>query len=263
MYFLCTRFPVELFSASHPSAFIMGHRHLRSLPLRSTCAGLRDSTRGVGFAFGADVFERFCRANRVQLLVRAHEGPDARQDYPSANPKRSAVSRGGERRGDVRTEGGQNVNTRKQGGPASTPTGCGATSSTSNNSVHVRTSTHSQQAFTSAHHVWKLAAGLMGVLCRFAHLFGQHDVGPQLRHDHAPRLPPSDALQRRQLREWQRAPRQHGRDPPAAPNSLRPYHIACRQGHRAGAVPDDPEQVCLPAWFGEADYASGVGELRC
>ncbi|KAJ4457907.1 putative serine/threonine-protein phosphatase 7 [Paratrimastix pyriformis] len=52
-----------------------------------TGKGMQESARGVGFLFGPDVFENFCRDNRVQLLIRAHEGPDARIDFPPRNPR--------------------------------------------------------------------------------------------------------------------------------------------------------------------------------
>ena len=38
----------------------------------------QNSARGVGLVFGPDKTEEFLRANNLRLLVRSHEGPDAR-----------------------------------------------------------------------------------------------------------------------------------------------------------------------------------------
>ena len=36
-------------------------------------------SRGVGMVFGPDVTERFLRENGLRLILRSHEGPDARE----------------------------------------------------------------------------------------------------------------------------------------------------------------------------------------
>jgi serine/threonine-protein phosphatase 5 len=44
-------------------------------------SGLRmNESRQVGLSFGPDVTEQFLRENGLRLLIRSHEGPDARHD---------------------------------------------------------------------------------------------------------------------------------------------------------------------------------------
>ena len=38
--------------------------------------------RGVGMVFGPDITEAFLKANKLKLIIRSHEGPDARQSRP-------------------------------------------------------------------------------------------------------------------------------------------------------------------------------------
>jgi serine/threonine-protein phosphatase 5 len=48
-----------------------------------TTPGFEENTgRGIGLVFGPDVTERFLRENDLKLILRSHEGPDARADRP-------------------------------------------------------------------------------------------------------------------------------------------------------------------------------------
>jgi serine/threonine-protein phosphatase 5 len=38
--------------------------------------------RGIGLVFGPNVTQRFLTENNLQLIVRSHEGPDARKKRP-------------------------------------------------------------------------------------------------------------------------------------------------------------------------------------
>jgi serine/threonine-protein phosphatase 5 len=42
--------------------------------------------RGIGMAFGPDVTERFLKENSLSLILRSHEGPDARDDRDDMKP---------------------------------------------------------------------------------------------------------------------------------------------------------------------------------
>ena len=53
--------------------------HLWSDPA-ATGGLVTNEARGVGLLFGPDVTDQFCRENDVQLVLRSHEGPDARAD---------------------------------------------------------------------------------------------------------------------------------------------------------------------------------------
>jgi serine/threonine-protein phosphatase 5 len=45
-----------------------------------------NSARGIGMAFGPDVTERFLLENSLSLILRSHEGPDARDDRDDMKP---------------------------------------------------------------------------------------------------------------------------------------------------------------------------------
>lgn len=49
--------------------------------------GLRkNETRGCGYFFGPDVTNRFMEDNNLRLIIRSHEGPDAREKRPEMGP---------------------------------------------------------------------------------------------------------------------------------------------------------------------------------
>jgi len=45
-----------------------------------------NSLRGIGLVYGPDASAEFLRANRLRLVIRSHEGPDARQKRPDMAP---------------------------------------------------------------------------------------------------------------------------------------------------------------------------------
>jgi len=41
---------------------------------------MENEARGIGMVFGPDITEQFLRDNDLGLIIRSHEGPDARED---------------------------------------------------------------------------------------------------------------------------------------------------------------------------------------